>query len=90
MDKKNLIVFFKPGEVQVKQEDSAANSKTPAGHLGGLIPYKVWQKSALLSVTWAVKWPPVAAKGLQPIRPMICAKTDLVIPANHAVLLAEP
>ncbi len=89
MDKKKLTVFFKPGEVQVKQED-ASKSKTPAGHLGGLIPYKVWQKSALVSVTWAVRWPPVAAKGLQPIRPMLCAKTDLVIPANQAVLIAEP
>ena len=37
------------------------------------------------SVVWAVKWPPVAGKGLQPIRPMVCALDAISVLKSHAL-----
>ena len=43
----------------------------PAPHLVGTIPSSKWLASAAVDVVWAVKWPAVAAKGLQPVRPAV-------------------
>ena len=90
MDKKSIVVYFRASEIPVKDEQGEPNDDTvkktiPSAHIAGLLPFDVWQSSSLVMIAWAVKWPPVASKGLQPIRPMLVTSQDLEIPANSAV-----
>ncbi len=84
------MVYFRASEIPVKDEQGEPNDdevkKTiPAAHIAGLLPFDIWQASSLVTIAWAVKWPPVASKGLQPIRPMLVTSRDFEIPANSAV-----
>ena len=72
-----------------EQDDASAKLLIPSAHLGGTLPPAVWNKSDAVKVLWAVKWPAVSAKGLQPIRPMIAAIKDIPIGANQCVELIK-
>ena len=62
----------------------------PTVHLAGAVPSSVWGRCRLASMLWAVKWPPVASKGLQPIRPMVVNLGDIKIPPGKALRLLAP
>ena len=93
---KKMTVYFKvfdfPSSVKAEDGDGGDSTKLmiPAAHLAGTVPAKVWNGSALTEVTWAVKWPAVAAKGLQPVRPMVVTAKQFVIKSKSAVVIAKP
>lgn len=86
-----MVIYFRASEIPVKDEqaeqqnDESVRKVVPASHIAGLLPYERWQSSSLVTIGWAVKWPAVASKGLQPIRPMLVTSQNLEIPANSAV-----
>ncbi|CAK9019083.1 Uncharacterized protein SCF082_LOCUS14370 [Durusdinium trenchii] len=89
---KKMDVFFKISDFPaVKQEEDGQDKlMIPSAHLAGTVPSKVWQTSDLAKVTWAVKWPAVASKGLQPVRPMIVCAKDITVPPKQAVEVVKP
>ena len=93
---KKMTVYFKVADfhasVKAEEGDGGDSSKLmiPAAHLAGTVPAKVWDGSALAEITWAVKWPAVAAKGLQPVRPMVVTSKEFVIKSKTAVVIAKP
>lgn len=94
LEPKKMAVYFKvtdfPASVKTETEDSPDKLMIPAAHLAGAVPSKVWEASALALLVWAVKWPAVAAKGLQPIRPMVVTAKQFTVKAKKAVMLAKP
>ena len=54
--------------------------------LAGAIPVEKWH-TAFTEVVWAVKWSATAAKGLQPVRPLVVMARDVVVPAKSAIAL---
>eukprot|EP00969_Alexandrium_andersonii_P256773 11352092-Alexandrium_andersonii.AAC.1 len=68
----------------VKTEGEDTKKMVNAGHIAGVIPVSCWT-TACTGVSWSVRWPPVASKGLTPIRPMIVATRDITINANVSV-----
>ena len=83
-----MTIFFRAVDIPVKEEgdNGEENKRTvPAAHMAGLLPFECWAQSSLVSPIWTVKWPPVTSKGLQPVRPMIVAKENMVIPAGKAI-----
>ena len=72
LKRKDFTVYWKCEDLkQVKSETDEGGLLIPAMHLAGTVGYAKWEKAEICELVWAVKWPSVAAKGLQPIRPMI-------------------
>lgn len=93
--KGSSALYFKvqdfPARSEVKTEaDDEQKLMIPAAHLAGAVPVSVWEKCQAARLIWAVKWPAVASKGLQPIRPMLVALYDLKIEGNQIVELVPP
>lgn len=89
---KKMNVFFKVTDFPAVKSEEGGDSKLmiPAAHLAGAVPPKVWEPSSLSALAWAVKWPAVASKGLQPIRPMVVTAKQFVIKSKKAVQIAKP
>ena len=89
--KPNMFLTFKIAETPTKtEEDSSTPAKVPCVHLAGMLPASRWGESRYVHVAWACKWPAVGQKGLQAVRPMVCAKMALSIPAGKALRLLQP
>ena len=72
-------VYFVPTLV-----DGEAPVKTQMA-IGSLVPRSVWESNpAVMIVAWAVKW---AANGLSPMRPLVVAMADIVLPPGRALAL---
>lgn len=89
---KKVNVYFKVTDFPaVKQEDGGEEKlMIPSAHLAGAVPPGVWQTSCVAKLIWAVKWPAVASKGLQPIRPMVVSVKEFTVPSKKAVELVKP
>ena len=93
---KQAQVYFKASDFPAKvgktegaeagQDDVA---KIPAAHMAGTLPPSKWN-GKYIKMRWAMKWPPVAAKGLQPIRPMVVNSVSLTIPPGKALQIVKP
>ncbi|CAJ1456543.1 unnamed protein product, partial [Effrenium voratum] len=93
---KQAQVYFKASDFPAKvgktegaeagQDDVA---KIPAAHMAGTLPASKWN-GKYIKMCWAMKWPPVAAKGLQPIRPMVVNSVSLTIPPGKALQIVKP
>ena len=93
LEPNKMTVYFKVADfpaVKTEEGEGEAKLMIPAAHLAGAIPEKVWRDSQLAEIVWAVKWPAVAAKGLQPIRPMVVTSKEFVIKSKTAVVIAKP
>ena len=86
-----ICVLFK-AETPAKSEgaDADATATVPASHICGSLPSEKWSASTFLDFCWHVKWPAVASKGLQPIRPVLVASRPLQIPAKKALKVVPP
>ena len=89
--KPKVFLAFHATPFPVKNEGAEGQPVViPSVHLAGALPAKMWDQCRYASMTWAVKFPPVGSKGLQPIRPMVCADDCLVVPAGKALKLLSP
>ena len=71
---KAFTVYWKMEDLKpktTKTEGGGDDLIIPAAHIAGTIPHTKWSSSKYCEVLWAVKWPSVAAKGLQPVRPLV-------------------
>ena len=84
---KPFVVYWRADDFKAKTTKTEGESEDglviPAAHLAGTIPYTKWRSSKYCELIWAVKWPTVGAKGLQPVRPLVsmslalfCTKFD--------------
>ena len=74
LESKGYTIFWRTEDLKAKtaKSEGVGDELTiPAPHLAGTIPSSKWLASAAVDVVWAVKWPAVAAKGLQPVRPAV-------------------
>ena len=92
LEPKKMTVYFKVTDfpASVKSEEGESKLMIPAAHLAGTVPEKVWRDSKLADIAWAVKWPAVASKGLQPIRPMVVTSKQFVVKSKTAVMICKP
>ena len=80
-------LFFKQDDFPVKDGQGDDPPIANAQHLGGALHPNLWEKSWLCGIVWSVRWPPVAKKGLQPIRPFIVTKVSVTCPPHMALEL---
>ena len=79
------MAILPEGENQEKdKEDSEKQGQGPLiNRVAALIPKQRWE-TPCTHVLWFTKW---ATAGLQPVRPAVVFKADLVLPAGKALSL---
>lgn len=76
---KNQDVFFHFESIPVTTTEGDNKVKVSNQNCAGLIPEHAW-KSWATELVWSVRWPPIAVKGLQPIRPWIVMACAVHVP----------
>ena len=76
---KGYSIFWRCEDLKKVKSEGEDALLIPAAHIAGTIGYKKWQTSDYCELLWAVKWPNVAAKGLQPVRPLIAMCLGLAL-----------
>ena len=82
--KQGQQVLFRTENVPVKEEQrnpSCGCVSLPHGSLAGCMPTATWNNLAT-QVIWVLRW---TARGLSPVRPLICLKEKCIIKQGHAV-----
>ena len=83
-EKQNQQVLFRTENVPIKEEQKDNDCVTlPHGNLAGCLPAATWDTLAT-HVVWVLRW---TARGLSPVRPLICLKDKCIIKQGQAVAL---
>eukprot|EP00435_Cladocopium_sp_Y103_P047494 s156_g14.t1 len=81
--KQDQQVLFRTENVPVKDEQRSADGcvTLPHGSLAGCLPTASWHNLAT-HVVWTVRW---TARGLNPVRPLVCLKEKCIIKQGQAL-----
>ena len=89
--KPKIFLAFRAQPFPTKTEAEGDNPlKIPSVHMAGALPSSAWSRCRFASMLWAMKWPPVASKGLQPVRPMVVNLDNINVPPGKALCLVAP
>ena len=71
-------------------KDADAAKTMSSAHVCATLPAELWALARHCSFCWAVKWPALGNKGLQPVRPVLVATSACTIPASTALQIIAP